>query len=94
MSPLARFESNYKQPNYKSNSARMSGSSEKPKKPISEMDLGDSMIFSWKVDETSKISVSSKYCIHVLQANGGLITNCYSKKALTLPKSNTFGNCL
>ena len=57
-----------------------------PKVPVWEFDLGNGKKFSWKVDETCKVKPSSKDCRHVLQANGGIIANCYGRKALSLPK--------
>jgi hypothetical protein len=51
------------------------------------------MKFSWRV-ESGDVKPSSKDCRHVLQANGGIIANCYGKKALSLPKHTTFGNRL
>jgi hypothetical protein len=67
---------------------------EKSKEPAPEFDLGNGMKFSWKANESGDIRPSSKDCRHVLQANGGIIANCYGKKALTLPKHTTFGNRL
>jgi hypothetical protein len=67
---------------------------EKSKAPVPEFDLGNGMMFSWKAEEAGEVKPSSKDCRHVLQANGGIIANCYGKKALTLPKHTTFGNRL
>ena len=61
--------------------------------PVAKIDLGDGMIFYWKVDETGE-RLYSKDCRHVLQANGGLITSCYSNKALIFHKSTSYGNHL
>ena len=63
-----------------------------PKTPVPEFDLGKGKKFSRKVDESCKVKPSSKDCMHVLQANGGIIANCYGRKALSLPKHTTFGN--
>ena len=65
---------------------------EKSKKPVQEFDLGNGKKFSWKAGEDCEVKPTSKDCVHVLQANGGLIANCYGKKALSLPKHTTFGN--
>ena len=61
-------------------------------KPFAKIDLGDGMMFYWKVDNEER--PSSKDCRHVIQANGGLITNCYSNKALTFHNSTFYGNHL
>ncbi len=65
-----------------------------PKTPVPEFDLGKGKKFSRKVDESCKVKPSSKDCRHVLQANSGIIANCYGRKALSLPKHTTFGNRL
>ena len=66
----------------------------KARAPVPEFDLGNSMKFSWMGEESGSVKPSSKDCRHVLQTGGGIIANCYGKKALTLPKHTTFGNRL
>ncbi len=66
----------------------------KARAPVPEFDLGNGMKFSWMGDESGSVKPSSKDCRHVLQTGGGIIANCYGKKALTLPKHTTFGNRL
>jgi len=67
----------------------MTNHEEKSEEPVMEFDLGNGMKFSWKTDGSGGLKPSSKECRHVLQANGGVIANCYSSTLLSTLLSET-----